>query len=215
MDDFPSNSRKSREPRVEKTPVPEERRVEKIIESEVVLRKKPVGKRFVETFFRGNARGVVSYIIVDVLLPAAKDTIADAFSQGIERMLFGEARSTSRRTGARPGGYVSYNRFAPQPSNNAAREESRSRDLSRSARATHDFDEIILRTRAEGDEVIGRLFDIIVKYEAATVGDLYDLLGITSKFTDDRWGWTDLRGAGVTRVRNGYLLDLPQPEALD
>jgi len=218
VDDYPPNSRKSREPKVESTLPEPEKRAEKVVEGEVVRRKKPLGRRFTETFFSGSGRGVVSYIVLDVLLPAAKDTIADVVSQGIERMLFGEARSTSRRTGARsPGssGYVSYNRYSAQPQNSVRRDDPRTHDLSRRARASHDFDEIILATRAEAEEVIGRLFDIVSKYEAATVADLYELLGITSKFTDDRWGWTDIRGAGVTRVRNGYLLDLPRPEPLD
>lgn len=220
MDDFPSNSHKSRVPEtvVEKKPAPEqEKRVEKIVEGAVIQRKKPLGRRFMETFFSGDAHGVVSYIIVDVLLPAAKDTVADAVSQGFERLLFGEVRSTSRRTGARPSGssgFVSYNRYSP--SSVARREEPRGpRDISQRARATHDFDEIILATRSEAEEVIGRLFDVVARYEAATVADLYELLGLTAKFTDDKWGWTDLRGAGVTRVRNGYLLDLPRPEPLD
>lgn len=219
MDDFPSNSHKSRTPSPvdEKRVAPEpEKRVEKIVEGTVIQRKKPLGRRFMETFFSGDAHGVVSYIIVDVLLPAAKDTVADAVSQGFERLLFGEVRSTSRRTGARPSGssgFVSYNRYSS--SSPARREEPRGREISPRARATHDFDEIILATRSEAEEVVGRLFDVVARYEAATVADLYELLGLTAKFTDDKWGWTDLRGAGVTRVRNGYLLDLPRPEPLD
>lgn len=198
-------------------PKVDEKVVEKVVEGDVVRRKKPLGKRFSETFFTGDARGVFSYVVGDVLLPAAKDTIADAFSTMIERMLFGETRSASRRTGARPSGgsgYVSYNRFAPQQGPAARREDPRL-EISRKARSTHNFDEIILATRAEAETVIDRLFDIVTRYEAATVADLYELVGVTPKFTDDKWGWTDIRGAGVTRVRSGYLLELPPTEALD
>ena len=139
---------------------------------------------------------------------------------GVERMIFGEARSTSRRTGRRPGEpYINYGRYSR--SSTASRSglvpmEGRPRpELSRRARASHDFDEIILATRVEADEVIDRLFDLVSKYETATVADLYDLVGISGNYTDDKWGWFDLRGAGVHRVRNGYLLDLPKPEPLD
>jgi hypothetical protein len=89
------------------------------------------------------------------------------------------------------------------------------RSISRRARATHDFDEIILPTRVEAEEVIDRMFDIVSQYETATVADLYELVGINSNYTDGKWGWSDFRGAGVSRVRNGYLLDLPRPESLD
>jgi hypothetical protein len=218
VDEFPSNSHKAREPKLVVPPKTEEKRAERVVEGEVVRRKKPLGKRFTETFFSGDARGVFSYILVDVLLPAAKDTIADAFSTGIERMLFGEVRSASRRTGSRPsgsGGFVSYNRYSSPNQNAPRREDPRNTGISQRARASHDFDEIILATRAEAEEVIGRLFDIVARYETATVADLYELVGEEAKFTDDKWGWTDVRGSGVTRVRNGYLLELPRPEPLN
>lgn len=212
MDNYPSNSHKQKleEPKPKKA---EAKKVEKVISGEAVRRKKPLSKRFTETFVQGEAKGVGSYILFDVLVPAAKDTIADAFSQGIERMLFGEARSTSRR-GHRPtgGGYTSYNRYSSKAPP-WQREDRPS--MSRRGRATHDFDEIILATRVEAEEVIDRLFDLVSKYDTATVNDLYDLVGITGNYTDDKWGWVDIRGAGVTRVRNGYLLDLPRPEPLD
>lgn len=220
--DFPSNSHKmSSDDLVEDTkkttarPKKDEKKVERVTSGEVIRRKKPLGKRFAETFGGGDARGVWGYIVLDVLIPAAKDMVADATSQGVERMLFGEARSSSRRGGFRSSGsngYVSYNRFGPSASRNR-HEETRS--ISRRSRATHDFDEIILATRVEAEEVIDRLFDLVSRYESATVADLYDLVGATGNYTDDKWGWTDIRGAGVTRVRNGYLLDLPKPEPLD
>jgi len=208
MDSYPPNSRKPK--LVEEEP----KKVEKVIEGTVLRRKKPLGKRITEMFVGGDARTAGSYVVFEVLLPAAKDTIADAISQGIERMLFGEARSTSRRTGYRPNqGYVSYNRYSPSTRQTPYRDEPRM--PSRKARATHDFDEIILATRVEAEEVIDRLFDLVSRYESATVKDLYELVGVPPNYTDDKWGWSDIRGAGVTRIRNGYLLDLPKPEPMD
>lgn len=216
MENYPANSQRST--RVSKVTDPaekvDEKKIEKVTSSEVIRRKKPLGKRFMETFIGGDAKGVAGYIVMDVLLPAAKDTIADAVSQAIERMLFGEVRSASRRAGARPGGssgYTSYNRFSNAPANR--REDPRA--MSRQARAKHDFDEIILATRVEAEEVIDRLFDLLSRYDQATVSDLYDLLGLSAQYTDEKWGWTDIRGIGIVRVRNGYLLDIPKPEPLE
>jgi hypothetical protein len=216
VENYPANSQ--RPTRVTKVTDPtekaDEKKIERVTEGEVIRRKKPLGKRFMETFIGGDAKGVAGYIMMDVLLPAAKDTIADAVSQAIERMLFGEVRSSSRRTGARPGGgsgYTSYNRFSNTPANR--REEPRG--MSRQARAKHDFDEIILATRHEAEEVIDRLFDLVARYDQATVSDLYDLLGLSAQYTDEKWGWSDIRGIGIVRVRSGYLLDIPKPEPLD
>ena len=66
------------------------------------------------------------------------------------------------------------------------------------------------------EEVLGNLQDIVAsEFEQATVADLYELAGITSSFTDNKWGWMDLRGANVKRVREGYQLNLPKPILLD
>lgn len=208
--EFPSNSHSSK-----RAARDEPKKVEQIVSSEVVRRKKPLSKRFTETFVGGDARGVASYVMFDVLIPAAKDMVADAMSMGVEKMLFGDVRSSSRRGGSRSGSsgpYVSYNRFAPGSSLGRRDEPT---IPSRRARATHDFDEIILATRVEAEEVVDRLFDLVSRYESATVADLYELVGVSGNYTDDKWGWTDIRGAGVTRVRNGYLLDLPKPTPLD
>jgi hypothetical protein len=202
--DFPSNSRAAREP--------EEKKLAKVVTGEVRTRKKPLGRKFLEAFVGGSDAGSIwQYVLFEVILPAAKDTIADAVSQSVERMLFGEARSSSRRTGTRPsgtGGFVSYNRFA---SPSTTREETRIG----SRRGAHNFDDIVLDTRAEALEVIERMFDVVAKYQVVTVADLYELVGLSPSPIDHKWGWSDLRGAGPTRVTNGYLLDLPKPDPIN
>lgn len=205
--EFPGNSN-SKKTRAE----PEAKKIEKVVTGPVRRRKKPLGKRMAETFVGGEAGSVWGYVLLDVMIPAAKDMIADAMSTGVERMLFGEVRSRGRRTSSygSPNGYVQYGR----QSSRREREEPR-RQISRRGRSQHSFDDIILDSRVECEEVIDRLYAIVEKYEQATVADLYELTDIEATFADDKWGWTDIRGAGVTRVSNGYLLDLPRPEPLD
>lgn len=213
METFPSNSQQRAKPEVK----PEREKIEQIITSGVTQRKRPLGKRFMETFVGGDAKGTLFYVLGEILVPAAKDMVADAVTQGFERMIFGESRSGGRRSSRSSSNYVSYNRMSGGsriPINNRDREEPRS--MSRRARANHEFDEIILATRAEGEEVIERLDGLIEQYEVATVADLYNLLGITAAYTDGKWGWDDLRDARVERVRSGgYLLDLPKTHAVD
>lgn len=202
--EFPPNSDKS------KLGETEEKKVERITSSEPIRRKRSLGKNFKNTFFGGDARGAIQYVIFGVIIPAAKDTLAEAGAQGIERLIFGESR---RRPAARPSGpqgYVSYNRYSMANQ----QQEAPGRNISRKARATHDFDEIVLTSRNEAEDVIERLFDVVSRYDSVTVSDLYDMVGLQSTHVDQKWGWVDLRGAGVSRVRNGYLLDLPEPEPL-
>jgi hypothetical protein len=213
--EYPSNSQ-SRTPK-DAAPLPAAKKVERVTQGEAQRRKKPLGKRFAETFMGGDARTVGGYVFFDVLIPAARDMIVDTFTTGVERMFYGDRMPSSTRRGFRssgPGGYVAYNKYAPTRAYRPGdREEPR--NISRRARASHDFDEIILDTRHEANEVIERLFDLIDRYESASVEDLYEMVGITPDYPDKKWGWTDMRGANVTRTRSGYLLNLPKPVPLD
>lgn len=189
----------------------DEKNVERVTSGEAVRKKKSLRKQLRETFIAGDLRSSIRYVAFDILLPTLRDMLWEAGSGGIEKLIFGDSRrrgSTIPQSG--PTGYVSYNRY----SMGGNRLAGPARVMSRMARARHDFDEIVLESRVEAEEVIDRLFDLVSRYEAATVSDLYELVGLPSSHTDNKWGWTDLRGAGVSRTRDGYLLDLPDPTPL-
>jgi len=203
--EFPPNSEASKKVRTE------QKDITPVVSSGAVRRKKSLRKQFTETFVVGDAKTAVRYSLFDIMLPAARDMIVETLQQGIEKLFNGDSRkrgSTSPQAG--PTGYVSYNRYAM-----GGRSSGPSRAISRQARARHNFDEIVMDDRVEAEEVIDRLFDLVSRYESATVADLYELVGLAASHTDHKWGWTDLHGSGVTRIRGGYLLDLPEPEALD
>lgn len=211
MEEFPSNSHKIVEP-----PEPEPKKIEKIVEGTVVRRKKSWQKRF----FVDYIRPAVNDTIGDVLIPAVRDTIVDFMSQGLERLVYGEVRAVGRRgprhNSSNYTNYSNYSRYQTQ----ADRRPMRPNTMSRRGRANHDFDEIILKTRGEAEEVIDRLFDLIEKYGTASVADFYEMVGEKPAYTDDKYGWhsnMDLRKMGATRLPRGqgYLLDLPETELLE
>lgn len=201
--EFPSNSQAS------KTAPAEEKDIKRVTSDEPIRRRKPLRKRFSETFVAGDAKSAFNYVMFDVLIPAAKDMVAEAGAQGIEKLIFGDHRKRgSSPPNAGPTGYVSYNRYS------MGKQNGPQRALSRQARARHDFDEIILPSRPEAEKVIDSLFEVVSRYGVASIADLYELVGLSSTHVDNKWGWEDLRGAGITRVRGGFLLDLPEPESL-
>lgn len=188
--------------------------IERVTSGEVIRKKKSLRKQFAETFVAGDMKTAVRYVMFDVLLPAAKDMVVEAGSAGIEKLIFGESRRrrTMSTPQSGPTGYVSYNRYSGPMGSGL---QSAQRAISRQARARHDFDEIVLDSRAEAEEVIDRLYEVVNSYDSASVADLYELVGLASNHTDHKWGWTSLHGSGVSRIRDGYLLDLPDPEPLD
>lgn len=207
--DFPPNSEKSKQgaPR-------EPKKVERVTSADAVRRKRPLGKKFKDVFFGGDARTAGEYVMLSVIIPAIKDTLVEAGQAAIEKMIYGESRSGRRRPSGGTG-YVSYNRMGGPVRDPADDRPPMGRSISRRARARHDFDEIVLSTRSEAEEVLDRMFDLLSKYETVSVSEMYELVGLESSHTDHKWGWTSLTGASVERVRTGgFLLDLPEPEAL-
>lgn len=211
MDQFPSNAHN---PKVtpQETDKPKATRV---VEGNVIRREKSLGKKIAE-FFGGSGRGVLSYVVETVLVPAAKDMVHDAVLQGLEHRLWGDSRignPGARRPGAGP---VPYNRYSTSPTVSMGYQSAPVRPpMSKRARTVHDFGEIILATRREGEDVIRQMFTLLEQYQVVTVADLYDMTGQESSWADRKFGWVDLSGADVRRVKDGYLLDLPRPEPLD
>jgi hypothetical protein len=190
-----------------------------VTSGDAVRRRPSLGKQFKHTFFGGDAKTAVQYMLLNVLLPSAQEMFLETLQAGMERLVYGESRPRRGPMGGPMGGalgHVAYNRMSQARSMGPPGAASPPPAISRRARSTHAFDEIIIPTRNEAEEVLDRMHDILSKYESVTVADLYELTGVSSAHTDHKWGWTDLRGARVGRVRGqgGYLLDLPAPEPL-
>jgi hypothetical protein len=193
---YPPNSRKSKE---------ERKPVEKIITGNVQRRKKPLTERIKANFTEEDGQSAGQFVLFEVLIPAAKKMLSDAVSQGIDRVLFGESRP---RHSERPG-YTNYSKM-----HHGSRSEGY-RDISRRSRSSRDLDDVVLSSRTEAQDVLDRLGDLIDQFEVATVADLYDLLGVSGSFTDNKWGWYDLRDARIRAIRDGYLIVLPRTEPID
>ena len=203
-EEFPPNSDKS------KLGEKEEKRVDPVVNSPVVRRKRSLGKRFRDIFFSGDAKSALAFGFYDTVVPGARELLFDFGRDTLEKLIMGTTRRQRNMPPSGPGGYVTYN-MRPQ----TIQRHQMSRTMSRGARVRHDFDEIILETRRDAEEVLERLYDLVSQHGSASVGDLYDLVGVKASHTDEKWGWEDLHGADVTRTRGGYLLDLPNPEPLN
>jgi len=184
--------------------------VSKVIKGEVIQRKNVNSGKLKESLGGEDAQTVFSYVFFDVIIPAAKSMLADATSQFIERILFGSSR---RSSGGRQG-YTSYNKMYESRSRPGYSKPNRP-EISQHGRATHNFGEVILSSRGEAEHVLDSLTNLVDEYGVATVSDLYDLVGITGNFTDDKWGWYDLRGSAISRIREGYLINLPQTQTIE
>ena len=205
---YPGNSQTGKNAKPPRKPL------ERVTSTEPIQRKTPLGKKLKATFGGDDARSVGLYVFYDVVLPATKNLLFDIITQGSERSIFGDVRNRTRGTIGRP---VGYNKMYNGGSNNRDPRDNQlePRHMTQRGRSTHNFDEIILASRGEAEEVLDQLSATIEQYDTATVSDLYALVGITGNFTDDKYGWTSLAESSVSSVRGGFLLNLPNPKALD
>lgn len=213
MDQFPGNSRRPTRDRGQDEPP---KKVERVVHGEVVRRKTPLGRRLTQNLIGGDAQSVWGYMFGEVLIPAARDMISDALTGGIERAIFGDS-AVGRRGGRSRHGSASRTDYQgiSSRSRGSSRYEEPRRELSKRARSTHSFDEIVLDKRVEAEEVLDRLDAMLDKYDSVTVADFYELCGVSGSYTDQKYGWTNIAGASVQHIRGGYLLRMPPPEPLD
>lgn len=209
----PSNSFKKKshygpEKKVHKTEKSDRPKMEPVVSGKVMTRKKSWWSRVHDKLTGDEARNVREYVIYDIAIPALKDLIFDLIRGGAERSIFGEARPSR-------GNYRDRYRRPSESLRGSRnyRDERREERISPSARRTHDFREILIEDPEEAERIVDTLTALIDEYGSATVGDLYDLVGVTSNFTDNKWGWDSLdqmREARIRHTRDGYLIDLPR-----
>lgn len=192
MDEYKSNSHKSRQNQNDDIP---EKKVEKVVSGSVKSKKKNGLQKITNVFVPEDVDDVKSYIFEDIVVPAVKDIILDAVRAflGVNGTSIGRSSTSSK---------VSYRKYY----------DDRDRRDSTPARTRtgYDYDDIILETRGEAEDVLERMEELIDMYQLVSVADFYDLVGVSGNYTDNKYGWTNVRNASVVRVRDGYMIKLPK-----
>lgn len=204
---YQSNSHKSKE-KEQNENVSAEKKLDKVITGKAVVKKKGTARKLTDIFVAEDANSVGEYIFVDIIVPTLKRLFVDMVSDAARMFAFGERGSSTRRSPAERysyrSGYTDYNRAS----------ERRDPRYSGSSKPAYSYDDVYLESRGEAEEVLTRMDELIDEYGAVSVSDMYDLIGVTSEYTDNKYGWTDLRTASVERRRDGYVIKLPRAVAL-
>lgn len=191
---YPGNSDRAKEKK-EITPVAKAR-----------VKRESTARKVVGEIIREDARSVGETVLWDVIIPTVKNLISDTVTRGIESMLYGDSRPRSRNN------YSDYSGYSRPKGSRDRPVERRER---RSARqAEPERNEIIFDTRSDANDVIDRMSDIIDQYGQASLADLNALIGASSNFIDDNWGWTDMGSFNVRQVRDGFMLTHDEPQSL-
>lgn len=202
MDSCPSNSYKAREESALASQ--KKKQITKVTKGTVRTKKKNEMSKLGGMLISEDASKVKSYILMDVLVPTIKKAISDIVKNGVDMILYGEVGQSNKRTYASTVSYRDYY-------DNGGRSASRFDDPPRArTRAGYSFDDVILETRGEAEEVLSSMDELIETYGSVSVADMYDLVGISCEYTDNKYGWKNIRTAEPVRVRDGYMLKLPR-----
>lgn len=182
-----------------------EKNVEKVVKGKVKVKKKNSLQKMTRSIIAEDAESVKSYVLIDVILPAIKKAIYDTVVGGAEMFLFGEKGYGKKSSGASKISYTSY--YSDGRKSTAA---SRIRSGN-----YYDFDDILVESRGEAEEVLNRMDELLEIYKVVSVADFYDLLGVTCDYTDNKYGWTHLKNAEIIRTRDGYKFKMPKVSPID
>lgn len=210
MDEYKPNSNRAREE--QKEPI-SARKVEKVITGVAKPRKKSEVRKLADSFVSKDAGSVMSYILMDVLLPAIKEAVWDMISKGTKMLLFGEA-GISKGSNNTPASRVSYRQYYDD---GPRRGPDRQAAAPRIANSGFGYNDIEYETLKDAEVVLDGLNELIDLYGNASILDLYDLAGVKDdNYTNKNYGWLEFQTRKPEPLQGGgYILRLSRARQLN
>lgn len=187
---------------VVKDDIPEKKEIKKVVTGgKAQIKKRTRGQKFLDNLVSEDLPTVKSYVTMEVIFPAIKKAIADVVTNGIDMILYGETGRTRRST---PASRVSYRSFYDD------RKDTRRSSGRSYIRDTYESGNIVVDTRSDAEAVLAGMDDLIATYGLVSIADMCDLAGVDSEYTDNKYGWTDIRTAEIVHTNDGYLIKMPK-----
>ena len=74
---------------------------------------------------------------------------------------------------------------------------------------------ITFETKFDATRILTWLTRVVNDYGVISVADYYSEVGEPVTYNDNKWGWTDLSDAHISRVPSGYIIRLGNPKLID
>lgn len=209
IQEYPSNSHKSRE-----KDIPKRERPAKEGEEELVIREQPLGKKIFKTFIQEDLKDVADTIIHEYIIPGIKESIRAA----IDIALGGDGY-VGRGSGYSNKSHNSYDKYYGRSERERYKEDRRRDERDGRVR----LEDIVYRTRGQAEDVRRDLVADMERYDELSVANFFDILKdngfkISDRYrdyTDNAYGWYDLGPLRIDPVRGGYIMKLPKPVSID
>lgn len=206
MQEYKPNSYRFKE--LEKNNASENRGIQKVTKNDVKVQKKGVIESAIDAFVKEDIPNIKEHLLSDILIPTIKNTIWDTFTNVLDMILYnGSGHRINNEPGSSRIPYVSYNKYSNNQQTNNTNSIAR--------RNNYNFSYITFKSKYDADDVLKQMDEIMDQYKLVRVADLYELIGKTPDFTDQKYGWQDIRSAKVVQSRGGYHIELPKPLPID
>lgn len=173
------------------------------------VKKESFRSKLKRAFFGDNVENVGDYMFFDVGVPAFKATISDMIGNGIEVLLFGEARGRRRDRGTD---------YARVSRDRDSRRDRYDYDRDRSDNRSTTYRDIYFENKSDAQKFIADVYDYVKDYGRISVSVYMSIGGLTSTSWDDNhkgWYKEDLANLGLIRTRYGWEIDAPRPQRMD
>lgn len=180
------------------------KKFDKVVRGKVTLKEQNGIQKIANDFLAEDLKTVKDRIIAEYLIPMLKNGLCSIFNSAINIALWGDDRSRSSSTNYSSSSRQrnSYDRYYQDG------QSSRPGPSGRPARTLQNLD---FEGRYDADKTLNEMYDALCKYKQVSVGDLWDMMGVSNESTDYNYGWHNLDGAYIKGIPGGYRLVLPRP----
>ena len=185
-----------------------DKKLEKVTTGTAQIKKKGKIAKFAQLFFVEDAKSVLSYVGMQILLPAMKKMFVDMVNSAASSLVNGLGSYTTPKKSISSN--ISYRPYLE------AKDPRDNRPSYAPNRAVYDYGEVSLSSEEDARHVVDMMEEIVSQYPAASVADLYQLVGWIPNPSDYDWGWTNLRDTQIIRTSDGrYVIRFPKIRAID
>lgn len=192
----------------EQTPLGQttEKKVNKPITTDAIVKKE--SKRYFAQDVRSAARNVLN----ESIIPNTKRAISDCFKRFIDVILYGTYNPISNSG----NGYNTNYSTRPSSLYTGPSQNTSNMQQNYSRPSIYNLSDVEFPERGPVEQIIEELRRYVSVYGMASVADFYELCGIPTNHTDNKYGWKNLSNVTIDRRINGtYSIRFPRPEPIE
>ena len=190
---------------INQKPTEPQKKLEKVVKGKVSVKEQTDIQKIASDFLAEDLRTVKSRIISEYLKPMIKNGLCSILNAAINIALWGDdhnRRNSNDYYGGNRAQRNSYDGYYQGSQNNYP------------APARRTLQNLDFESRGDADDTLAGLCDAIRRYGQVSVGDLWDLMGVSNDSTDSNSGWYSLNEAYIKGIPGGYRLVLPRTTPL-